>query len=124
MPTGPSQRSAPSLNGRVFRDVTADHQGDVGGDTRFHYFEETDGVIHAGYEGGAVRLGFLVGTRVGDELDFRYSHVTVDGDSAAGRCRSEIGVSEDGCVVLRERWEWTSRPGEGTSTLEEIVSTI
>ncbi|MEM7395542.1 MAG: hypothetical protein AAF492_24690, partial [Verrucomicrobiota bacterium] len=56
--------AAPSLEGRVFADVTADHAGDVGADTRFEYHEEADGVIWARYAGGTVRLGHLVGTQL------------------------------------------------------------
>lgn len=112
--------AAPVLDGRRFRDVTVDHAGDVGADTVFDYREEADGVVHARYEGGTVRLGFLVGTRSGDELEFRYSHVTVDGESASGRCRSRITQLDDGRLRLEERWEWTSKPGSGTSALEEV----
>lgn len=112
--------AATNLDGRVFADVTVDHAGDVGGDTRFHYFEDSDGVIHARYEGGVVRLGFLVGTRHGDDLAFRYSHVTTSGETASGQCRSTIERLDDGRLRLHEQWEWTSRPGSGTSTLEEV----
>ncbi len=55
--------TTPSLDGRRFRDVTPDQQGDVGDDTYFEYREDPDGVVHANYEGGSVRLGYLVGTR-------------------------------------------------------------
>ena len=55
-----------SLDGRRFRAVAEVAGGDVGPQTEFEYVERDDGVIHARYAGGAVRLGFLVGTRAGD----------------------------------------------------------
>lgn len=112
---------AQSLDGRTFRDVTPDHQGDVGDDTRFTYREEPDGVVHARYEGGSVRLGYLVGMRTGDNLDVRYTHLTVDGETASGRCRSRIETLDDGRLRLHETWEWTSRAGTGTSIVEEMT---
>lgn len=112
--------SAPSLEGRGFVDVSAERVGDVGEGTRFEYHEEGDGTVWARYAGGAVRLGFLVGTRSGDELAFRYSHVTSAGETASGHCASTIEVLDDGRLRLHETWEWDSRPGAGTSVLEEV----
>jgi ADP-ribose pyrophosphatase YjhB (NUDIX family) len=112
--------SSPSLDGRTFADVTDAHAGDVGTDTRFEYHEAADGTVSARYVGGTVRLGFLVGTRSGDRLDFRYSHVTTDGTTASGHCQSSIEVLDDGRLRLHETWEWESRQGSGTSTVEEI----
>lgn len=116
-------KAAPSLDGRRFRDVSPDHQGDVGEDTVFEYRQEPDGLIHAKYEGGSIRLGYLVGTRTADELDFRYTHVTAGGRTASGRCRSRVDVLDDGRLRMHETWEWTSKPGNGTSVIEEIGPT-
>lgn len=111
---------APSLEGRRFRDVSAARAGDVGDDTRFEYHEQHDATIWARYAGGSVHLGFLVGRRTGNLLDFRYTHVTTAGDTASGHCDSEIELLPDGRLRLHERWRWESRKGEGTSTVEEI----
>ncbi|MEM9521890.1 MAG: hypothetical protein AAGA37_21460 [Actinomycetota bacterium] len=111
----------PSIDGRVFADVTAAHAGDVGADTRFEYHEEADGVVWARYHGGSVRLGYLVGARSGDRLDFRYSHVTVEGGTASGRCRSEIVMLDDGRLEFHESWNWESQPGSGTSVVREVT---
>lgn len=108
-----------SLDGRRFRDTTATRQGDVGDGTEFHYRQRAD-EVWATYSGGAVRHGFLVGTCEGDRLSFRYAHLTVAGDTASGRCTSEIETLDDGRVRLHESWSWASRPGSGTSTLEEV----
>lgn len=111
---------SPSLDGRRFRDVTPNHQGDVGHETIFDYREEPDGVVHARYEGGSIRLGYLVGIRIDDEVDFRYSHVTSAGETASGQCLSRIEVLEYGRLRMHERWEWTSKSGKGTSVVEEF----
>ena len=111
----------PSLEGRRFRGAGTTCTGEVGEGTLFEYHER-DGVVWARYEGGAVRLGFLVGTRDGDRLEFRYSHLTVAGDTANGRCSSTIERLPDGRLRLHETWEWESRPGSGTSTVEEQLA--
>lgn len=113
--------SVPSLDGRTFRDVTPDHLGDVGGDTSFAYHEDAEGTIWATYSGGGVRRGYLVGTRSGDELDFRYVHLTIDATTAAGHCTSRLESLADGRLQINETWQWESRPGAGTSVLEEEI---
>jgi hypothetical protein len=110
----------PSLEGRTFIDATTDHAGDVDADTRFEYHEE-GAVVWARYLGGVIQLGFLVGTRTGDSLDFRYSHVTSDGQTASGQCTSSLRLLDDGRIQSEERWTWTSKPGMGTSTLVEAA---
>lgn len=110
--------SAPSLDGRVFHAVS-NPDGEVSeGETLFHYSQDGD-LVHARYGGGGVRLGFLVGTRSGDSLDFRYAHVNPAGETATGHCRSVIEALPDGRIRLHETWEWDSREGSGTSVVEE-----
>ncbi|ELZ88503.1 hypothetical protein C453_01525 [Haloferax elongans ATCC BAA-1513] len=108
-----------SVDGRVFKSVSNDADGDVGGETYF-WFEQTDDLIHARYHGGSVRLGHLVGHHLGDTLDFRYTHVTVDGDTATGHSVDRIERLDDGRLRLHEEWEWDSKPGSGSSVLEEV----
>lgn len=107
------------IDGRRFAGVTNSAGGEVGSGTVFTYHQE-GGTVWADYGGGAVRKGFLVGTRTGGTLDFRYSHLGVTGGTAGGRCTSEIEVLADGRVRLHESWAWESRPGTGTSVVEEI----
>jgi hypothetical protein len=109
----------PSLHGRRFRAVEDVEGGDVGPATVFDY-SEADGVIQASYSGGNVIRGFLVGTRDGDELDFRYAQLRADGTTAGGHCHSVIGREPDGRLRLDETWQWESEPGHGTSAVEEI----
>jgi hypothetical protein len=109
-----------SLDGRRFRAVAVAEGGDVGPQTEFEYVERDDGVIHARYGGGAVRLGFLVGTRAGDTLRFRYAQLLEDGGTATGHCESRIEELGDGRLRLHETWAWDSRGGGGTSVVEEL----
>jgi len=111
--------SVPSLDGRVFRAVE-NADGEVSaGETLFHYSQDAD-LVHARYEGGGIRMGFLVGTRDGDALDFRYAHVNAGGETATGQCATRISVLGDGRLRLDETWAWDSRAGSGTSVVEEV----
>jgi hypothetical protein len=96
-----------------------DASGEASAATVFEYHEE-DGLVWARYAGGAVRLGFLVGTRDGDRLDFRYSQLNESGETSNGRCSTTISVLPDGRLRLEEAWAWESKPGAGTSSVEEI----
>jgi len=109
----------PSLEGRRFKAAELSGEGEVGEGTVFDYHER-DGVVWARYEGGTVRLGFLVGTREADRLEFRYSQVNTLGETSSGRCVSTVRALADGRLRLDERWAWESRPGEGTSAVEEV----
>ncbi|MFZ3394652.1 hypothetical protein TVH25_15450 [Rhodococcus sp. 7Tela_A2] len=111
--------SAIDLDGRVFAGVSNSPTGQVSGATRFRYHQD-DPVVWAEYEGGEVVLGFLVGTRTGARLHFRYVHLGVDGTTASGVCDSRIELLGDGRVRLHESWAWESRPETGTSVVEEI----
>ncbi|MFC7203098.1 hypothetical protein ACFQJC_06205 [Haloferax namakaokahaiae] len=116
--TGP--RDDDSLDGRVFESISNDSDGDVGGETYFE-FDQTGDLVHARYQGGTVRLGHLVGLHLGDSLDFRYTHVTVDGDTATGHSIDRIERLDDGRLRLHEDWAWDSKDGSGTSVLEEVT---
>ena len=73
-----------------------------------------------GETGGGIRLGFLVGTVTGDVLSFRYAQVTASGETATGHSTDRVELLPDGRLRLHETWEWDSRPGSGTSVLEEL----
>jgi hypothetical protein len=109
------------LDGRTLAGVSNTGPGDVGATTLFHY-HEAGGAVWAEYAGGAVRRGYLVGTREGDRLDFRYVHLADDGATASGHCTSRVEVLADGRVRLHEDWEWESRAGSGHSVVEEVGS--
>lgn len=111
---------APSLDGRRFRHAEMSAEGEGGAGTVFEYHER-DGVVWARYQGGAVRLGFLVGVRSGDSLEFRYSQVNDVGETSNGRCSTTISTLADGRLRLDEEWAWESKPGAGSSASEEIT---
>jgi hypothetical protein len=110
----------PSLDGLVFAPLARAEHGEVDTGTSFAYREE-DGRVWASYRGGAIVHGHLVGTRTGDTLDFRYVHLNHDGDTSSGHCVSTLSRLADGRLRLDESWRWESRPGAGTSTVEEVL---
>ena len=107
------------IDGKVFAAVANTASGEVGRTTRFDYRQDGR-MIWAEYSGGAVVRGYLVGTRDGDRLDFRYSHLNINLQTANGVCASKLEVLEDGRIRLHETWQWESRPERGTSVVEEI----
>ncbi len=110
--------TAPSTDGRTFVGVTNTGDGEVDDATVFDYHER-DGLVWAEYAGGTIRLGRLTGTRNGDTLDFRYVHVSADGSTSSGHCLAQLELLPDGRLRSHESWEWESRPGTGTSVVEE-----
>jgi hypothetical protein len=108
-----------SLDGRRFHALADVAGGEVSAATVFEYHQDGD-LVWARYAGGAVRLGFLVGTRTDDAITFRYSQVNRAGETSSGRCGSTIVVLADGRLRLEETWTWESRPGCGTSVVEEV----
>ncbi|MEU4144079.1 hypothetical protein [Streptomyces parvulus] len=109
-----------SLDGLVLAPVADQATGQVGARTRFTYHER-DGAVWADYAGGDIVRGHLVGTRAGDRLDFRYVQLGTDGGTASGHCVSTVVELPDGRVRLEESWEWESRPGSGTSVVEQVT---
>ncbi|GLF94161.1 hypothetical protein [Streptomyces yaizuensis] len=110
---------ARSLDGIVLAPVVDQAPGQVGTGTRFVYHER-DGRIWAEYTGGDIVRGYLVGTRAGDRIDFRYVQLRTDATTATGHCVSEVTELPDGRIRLAESWEWESREGSGTSVVEEV----
>lgn len=112
---------AVSLDGRTLAGVENDGQGEVSGDTRFH-FEQEGERIYARYSGGEVVDGHLVGTLDGARWDIRYAQINEDGRTATGHSVGEITVLDDGRVRIEDEWEWESRAGAGESVLKEVES--
>lgn len=107
------------IDGKVFAAVANTASGEVGRTTRFHYRQDGR-MIWAEYSGGAVVRGYLVGTRDGDRLDFRYTHLNINLQTANGVCTSKLEVLDAGRIRLHETWQWESRPERGTSVVEEV----
>jgi hypothetical protein len=74
-----------SLDGRVLGVAEMGEEGEASEATVFEYHEDS-GIVWARYAGGDVRLGFLVGTHDGDEVDFRYCQPNKRGATANGHC--------------------------------------
>jgi hypothetical protein len=108
-----------SLDLKTFVGVTNSPTGQVSGSTRFLYRQDGN-VVWADYSGGDIVRGHLIGTRDDDRLHFRYTHLDVDGATANGVCESRIILLADGRGRLEESWTWESRPGQGTSVVEEL----
>ncbi|MFF4264366.1 hypothetical protein ACFY7Y_02690 [Streptomyces virginiae] len=110
---------ARSLDGLVFAPVADQAPGQVGRRTRFEYHEQDDRVW-AEYRGGDVAMGYLVGTRAGRTVDFRYVQLRLDGTTASGHCTSLLTELPDGRLRLEETWTWESQEGSGTSVVEQL----
>jgi hypothetical protein len=107
------------MDGRVLRAVATSDGGEVDAATELR-FRQSEDLVWGRYSGGAIRLGFFVGTSDGSTLRFRYTHLSEAGDTASGESVDRIEILEDGRVRLHESWRWDSRDGAGTSVLEEI----
>lgn len=108
-----------SLDGRTLVGVANDEAGEVGGDTRFE-FEQDGDRIYAHYSGGAVADGHLVGTFDGSTWDIRYAQINDAGKTATGHSIGAVTLLDDGRVRVEDDWEWESKPGSGSSVLEEV----
>ncbi|MFN0174591.1 MAG: n-acetylglutamate synthase [Saprospiraceae bacterium] len=106
---------------KKFRAVSNTSNGEVSGDTLFHY-HQTGNIVTAKYGGGGIVHGHLIA--LVDEqglLDMRYHHVNVQGELQTGICHSKPEVLSDGRIRLHETWQWTSGDGsKGSSVVEEI----
>ncbi|GJF31205.1 hypothetical protein KNE206_39050 [Kitasatospora sp. NE20-6] len=110
----------PSLDGLVFSPIARAEHGEADQGTSFAYREQDDRVW-ASYQGGDIAHGHLVGTRDGDTLDFRYVQLNRTGHTSSGHCVSRLSRLADGRLRLDETWQWESRPGAGTSAVEEVL---
>lgn len=108
---------------RLFRTVSTEGDGDVGGDTLFRYQQRGETLIGT-YSGGEVDYGSIVGrVRADGSLRFLYQHITKSGLLRSGTCNSTPEVLESGKLRLHERWQWTSglgAGGRGQSVIEEV----
>jgi hypothetical protein len=118
--SAPSEAAEISIDGLTFGGADEKPEaGEATAETVFEYHER-DGIIWARYEGGPVRLGFLVGTRDGDKLEFRYSQVNDKGETSNDDVHRRSLFCRTARVRLDQDWAWESRPGAGRDTLEEL----
>lgn len=111
-----------SLDGLVLAPVADQAPGQVGTRTRFTYHEK-NGEIWAGYAGGDVVRGHLVGTRVGDRLDFRYVQLKHDGTTCSGHCVSTVVELPDGGCGWRRRGSGSRSRAAGRALWNRSLST-
>ncbi|MGM0590632.1 MAG: hypothetical protein ACQETI_03210 [Halobacteriota archaeon] len=108
-----------SLDGRTLAGVENADDGEVSGETRFH-FEQAGERIYAHYAGGDVVDGHLVGTFDGRRWDIRYTQLNTAQETATGHSVGIVERLEDGRVRVEDEWEWESRDGGGASVMEEV----
>lgn len=109
-----------NLNNKKFKALANSDNGEVSGQTVFHYAQEKE-MIWAQYAGGSILKGFLIGKVVGESLEFNYQHLNEDLEIMTGKCVSQPELNEDGRIVLNETWQWTCRDfSKGSSTLIEV----
>ncbi|QKZ14809.1 n-acetylglutamate synthase [Spirosoma sp. KUDC1026] len=108
-------------NNKLFRSVTNTANGEVSGDTLFHYHQQ-DQLVWAEYAGGAIVKGFLIATVLDDySLDMRYQHVNKQNELMTGQCHSVPERLPDGRLRLHESWQWTSGDrSSGESIVDEV----
>jgi len=110
--------TAISWDGRTLVSAGNTPNGDVNGETTFHYRQQGRRVW-ATYEGGGVRFGSLVARAdAAGHLDMRYQHTNDAGELREGRCASVAELLDDGRLRVEERWRWTNG-SEGRSVLIE-----
>jgi hypothetical protein len=110
-----------NYNNKTFRTLENTENGEVGGDTTFHY-KQNGNIITATYSGGSIVEGHLIAlaNEKGD-LDMRYHHINIQNEIMTGVCRSIPEILSNGKIRLHEIWRWTSGDGSsGRSIVEEV----
>ena len=114
-----------NYHNRKFTGVTNSPNGQVSGDTIFHYTQHED-ILTATYSGGSIREGYMLGkVNVDNSLDFVYHHIDIEGHLKSGHCISTPELLPDDRIRLYEVWEWTfGGLGKGESVVEEMFSPL
>ncbi len=109
-------------NNRTFRSVNNTANGEVDGQTLFHYQQQGQ-IVWATYQGGAIQWGTLIAKVDADGcLEMRYQHINTSGELMTGECRSTPEILPDGRIRLHEKWQWTSGDcSAGESTVDETT---
>lgn len=110
-----------NYHGRVFKGMTNSPNGQVSGDTVFHYSQHGS-ILSATYRGGSILEGYILGIVNDDNsLQFLYHHLDTQGNLRGGHCKSIPEILQDGRIRLHETWQWTyGGIGTGESIVEEI----
>jgi hypothetical protein len=110
-----------NYDNKRFATVANTANGEVTGDTVFHYRQQGD-IVWATYSGGSIRWGTLIAmVAEGGDLNMRYHHINTAGELMTGECQSKPETLSDGRIRLHETWRWTSGDkSSGHSIVEEI----
>lgn len=110
-----------NLDKKTFRSVSNSGNGEVTGETLFHY-QQNGTMVMAKYGGGTIRNGNLLGQiDATGTLTFAYQHFNVDNEFRTGRCIATPEKMPNGKLRYHESWEWTGGlEGQGQSIIEEI----
>ncbi|GII80129.1 hypothetical protein Sru01_51110 [Sphaerisporangium rufum] len=93
------------LDLRVFEVVSTSPASAVSRDTFFE-FHERDGLVEAGYAGGGIVQGRLVGRRENDRVSAAYSQLGVDGRLHTGTATMRVEPDAGGGILLVEEYTW------------------
>lgn len=112
-----------SYNERIFRSVNNTPNGEVDGQTLFHYYQREQ-IVWATYQGGSIQWGTLIAkVDAAGRLEMRYQHINTSGELMTGECLSTPEILPDGRIRLHEKWQWTSGDrSAGESMVDEIIS--
>ncbi len=110
-----------NLNNKKFKSLKNSANGEVSGETTFHYSQHEE-IISAAYEGGSILQGQLIGKIFPDNhLEFVYQHINTTKEMMTGHCTSYPELNADGKIILKEFWQWTCNDhSKGQSTLIEM----
>ncbi len=116
-----------NYNNRTFKGVVNYDSGDLTGDTRFHYYQDADGVWGT-FEGVNIISGALrAKVNENGQLDMEWWYTSKNGQEIKGTCISRPEILPDGRYRLHESWTITeTSTGEGvgvsgTSVIEELA---
>jgi len=110
-----------SYNGRIFTSIENTSNGEVNGQTIFHYHQEGK-IVWAEYSGGEIKRGYLIGKVLdGGKLDFVYQHINDKDMIRIGKCKSSPNILPNGRIQMKEIWQWLNGDNScGESIIEEV----
>jgi hypothetical protein len=106
------------LDLRVFEVVETSPASAISRATRFA-FRERDGLVDAGYAGGEIVSGRLIGRRQGDSLLGAYAQLHADGQLRTGTGTTQVERRDGDRLRLVERYRW-SDGAEGSNVLQSL----
>lgn len=108
-------------DGKKFQAVSGSANGEVNGNTIFHYTQNGN-MVTARYSGGTIKNGHLIAlANAQGILDMRYQHINDKNEIKTGTCISTPEVLPNGKLRLHEKWQWTCDDfSKGESVIEEI----